>query len=149
MSLNVESGLDAMMTQGIVPLYVVASDPLPYPDLERVPRLGAGGEPDRRLSAMFATDRDEARALAHAVSTYVGFGRVIAAPAGLPDPLRSCLEQAVWAALQDPALAAAAARARRTLAIADAAQVRRDLAAARAAVMRIVPIAAEAARRAR
>ena len=148
-SLNVESGLDAIGPEGITPLFLVAPEPVPYAQLERVPRLGAPStlEPQRR--DQFAGASADARELGDAIGTYLGFGRIVAAPAGLHDSVRRCLQHAVWTALRDPELAVAAARAQRTLAVATADQAQREMAAARAAIVRILPIAAAAARRAR
>lgn len=149
LSLDLESGLDAFGPQGIIPLFTASRDPLVHPLFKGILRFGAGGEMDRRTAALFATNHDEAWALGEAVSAFVGFGRLIGAPPRLPAALAQCLEDAVWNALSDPALTAAAERAQRTLAIASAVDTRREIGATRAAVSRIQPVATEAARRVR
>jgi len=149
MSLSIETGLDALAPDRVIPLLLVTSERLPWPQLQAVPRLtGDDGLAGRRPD-LFASEPAEILQLGEAVRDYLAFGRIIAGPGGIPDTRRRCLEDAVRTALRDPGLAAAAARAQRTLAVADAAQVRADVDRARAAVTRILPIAAAAARRTR
>ncbi|MGD8276726.1 MAG: tripartite tricarboxylate transporter substrate-binding protein [Gemmatimonadota bacterium] len=149
MSISIESVVDVLGADRLTPLLLATSRPLSHPELDAVPRLRGESGLLRQRPDLFDADPAEADGLAAAIETYLDFGRVIAAPARLAAPLRRCLEQGVIAALRDPALEAAAQRAGRTLDIADASRVRASVAAARAAVARIVPIAAEAARRAR
>jgi tripartite-type tricarboxylate transporter receptor subunit TctC len=146
MSLSLESGLDAIGPDRVVPLLMVTPEPLA--EAGAVPGLGGDAGLERRRPELFAADPVEVGELVAAIRDYLEFGRVIAAPAGLPDPLRRCLEDAVWTALRDPGLAAAAARAQRTLAALDAETTRNGVERTRAAVARILPIATRAARRA-
>lgn len=149
MSISIESVLDVLGPDRLTPLLLASSRPLPYPALEAVPRLRGDAGLLRERPELFDADRDLADGLAAAIEAYLEFGRVIAAPARLAEPLRRCLEEGTMAALRDPALGAAARRAGRTLDIADAARVRASIDATRAAISRIRPIALEAARRAR
>jgi tripartite-type tricarboxylate transporter receptor subunit TctC len=149
MSISIESMLDVLGPDRLTPLLLATSRPLPYPELDAVPRLRGEAGLLRQRPELFAADPAAAAALAEAIETYLEFGRILAAPARLPDPLRRCLEDGVQAALRDPGLDAAARRAGRTLDVANADQVRSAVGDARAAVARIRPIAAEAARRTR
>jgi tripartite-type tricarboxylate transporter receptor subunit TctC len=149
MSLSIESGLDAIGPDRVIPLLLVTPERLPWPQLQAVARLtGDGGLAGRRPD-LFASEPAEVLELGAAIHDYLAFGRIIAGPGGISVALRRCLEDALRAALHDPGLAAAAARAQRTLAVADAAEARADVDRARAAVTRILPISAAAARGAR
>lgn len=149
MSFAVESGLSVIGPDRIIPLLMVTPEPMPYAEFDGVPTLTGDYGRDHLRPSLFAVGPDEVRDLGAAIRDYLDFGRIVAAPAGVSDSLRRCLEDALLTALRDPGLAAAAVRAQRTLAIASASEVRSGAEHARAAVARILPIAADAARRAR
>jgi hypothetical protein len=130
-------------------LLLITPERAPSQKLAGVPQLVGESGLVRQRPALFPREPAQVREIAAAIDTYLRMGRLYAAPAGLPDALGRCLEQGVWAALNDAGFRAAAERAGRSLAIAPADQVRREIAATREAIARVVPIALEAERRAR
>lgn len=128
------------------PLLQVTSEPSSTGDgpqadvLAGVPRLGgADGVAQRRASR---TGRTRERALqeSRALDALTAAGRVIVAPAGLPDAERRCLETAVARALAEPAFRAAAARAKLSIEPTAAATARTDIKRAEAALAELAPI---------
>lgn len=89
------------------------------------------------------------RALAGQLVTFTSLGRLVVAPAGLPEELRGCLEAAVGSVLADPRFHASASRANRPLDVASATEVRRELSEASAAFTDLLRIVERAARRVR
>jgi tripartite-type tricarboxylate transporter receptor subunit TctC len=121
--------------------------------LEGVPHLGGVDGLASRRPELFASSGAggavAARARAEALVTFTSLGRLVVAPASIPEGLRRCLESAVGAALDDPDFRAAAASSNRPLTVAAAGEVRRDLDASSSALDDLLPIIERAARRAR
>jgi hypothetical protein len=87
--------------------------------------------------------------LVSALSGYLGAGRLIAAPAKLPDEPRRCLEDALRTVLGGRQLQSSARRAGRALSPAFGDELRRDVGDARRHVATILPVVNEARRRVR
>ncbi len=121
--------------------------------LEGVPHLGGvDGLASRRPELLASSETGgvaAARARAEALVTFTSLGRLVVAPAGISGRLRSCLESAVWAALDDPGFRAASASSNRPLNVATAAEVRRNLDASSSSLDDLLPIIERAAQRAR
>lgn len=120
---------------GLVPLMRFMPEGDPAGDGRRVAGLlGSRSLPETRpeLFADLAKAREDVRA----IEAMIGVGRVIAAPPGLPDGLRRCLEAALLSCLSAPALIEDARRAGRSLDPAPAAEVLRHVEIARRAAAR-------------
>jgi tripartite-type tricarboxylate transporter receptor subunit TctC len=149
LSVALDTAMDQIRAGDIVPLATVMADGVGASRLTSVPHLtGEDGLLQQRPD-LFPGEPSRSRALAEAIRTYLGVGRLIAAPAGLPDEIRRCLESALRAALTAPAFEAAAARAGRAIDVAFGDDVRSGLPAARAAAGLLLPLTAAAARRLR
>jgi tripartite-type tricarboxylate transporter receptor subunit TctC len=110
--------------EGLVPLLRLApvADERPDPSPGRVPELfGADGLVARRPELL--SDPGQAATDAEALEALLRIGRLVAAPAGLPGPVASCLRDAVAKGLADPELQTRADRVGRHLAPATARQV--------------------------
>lgn len=145
-SLNYETIQPAVESGELRVLLQCSDRPLsPHPALRDVPLLvGSEGAAARRATALgrsAADAGDEARGL----TQFIGCGMVAAAPPGLPEPLRNCLREALFAAAHTSRFQDAAARSRRSLDIAAGGPAHDELIAARASVRRFLPILREAA----
>jgi tripartite-type tricarboxylate transporter receptor subunit TctC len=145
-SLNYETIQPAVESGDLRVLLQCSDQPMsPHPALRDVPLLlGPGGAAARRAAALGRSPADavdEARGLIQ----FIGCGMVAAAPSGLPEPLRDCLREAMFAAARTPAFQEAAARSRRTLDVAAGGPAHDELIAARASARRFLPILRAAA----
>jgi tripartite-type tricarboxylate transporter receptor subunit TctC len=148
LSLSAETAIDQIGSGDVIPLAMVIPDGGATPGLPDIPALsGPGGIVQQRPD--LTPDRERALALAETINQYLSAGRLIAAPAGLPDETKRCLDEGLRPVLSGSELRAAAARAGRSLSIAFGDDVRRDVAAARVAVTRLQPVSADAQRRVR
>jgi tripartite-type tricarboxylate transporter receptor subunit TctC len=148
LSLSAETAIDQIGSGDVIPLAMVIPDGGATPGLPDIPALsGPGGIVQQRPD--LTPNRERALALAETINQYLSAGRLIAAPAGLPDEMRRCLESGLQRVLPGRELLAAATRAGRTLSIAFGDELRRDVDSARAAVTLLQPVSADAQRRVR
>jgi tripartite-type tricarboxylate transporter receptor subunit TctC len=123
------------------------------PVLDDVPQLGGEDGLAVRRPELFSpspqSGTGSVRARADQLVTFTSLGRLVVAPRGVPDRLRSCLETAVSSVLEDPGFRASASAANRPLDVASAADVRGELAEASAAFTGLLPAVERAARKAR
>jgi tripartite-type tricarboxylate transporter receptor subunit TctC len=110
------------------------------PALDGVGWLGGEeGWAVRRLTAGGRT-REQARHDAHALTSLLGAGTIVAAPRGLPSDRLTCLRAAFVTATAAPAFRQAATAARRTLDIAGGEEARAVLTAAEDQLARFAPL---------
>jgi tripartite-type tricarboxylate transporter receptor subunit TctC len=110
---------------------------------EALPALtGTGGYAARRARTA-GGDAQAAMRHAGALAQVAQAGRLLAAPAGLPDSLAQCLEQALGQAMASAQFKAAARRAGLTIAATGAAPARQETLAAQAALLSLQNLLAE------
>ena len=147
-SLSMETAVDQVASGDVVPLATVLPEGVEAPGLADVPTLnGPSGILVQRPD--LTPNRERALALADTIRQYLSAGRLVAAPAKLPDGIRRCLESGLEPVLSSRELLATATRAGRSLSIAFGDELRRDIEAARAAVTRLQAVSADAQRRVR
>ncbi|MFD0979807.1 tripartite tricarboxylate transporter substrate-binding protein [Tropicimonas aquimaris] len=86
-----------------------------HPSLEGVPVVGGPDGAARRRAVAMGEDPEVTVGLMDALVEILQAGRIVVAPAGLPEQFRACLEDRVHLALNDPEFIAAAEKARRPL----------------------------------
>lgn len=147
-SLTVDTTIDQIKSGDAIPLVTVFPEASELPALQGVPSLDG---PQGLIAQQPRLFPNPARAalLVNALSHYIGAGRLIGAPARLPDETRRCLEDALRSVLTGRELQASAVRAGRTLSVAFAEELRRDVSEARRHVASIVPVVNEARSRVR
>ena len=146
-SLTVETAIDQIKSGDAIPLVTVVPE-VTSAVFDDVPSLDGPKGLIRTQPKLFA-DPDRAALLVDALAGYLGAGRLIAAPAKLPDETRLCLADALRSVLSGPELQASAQRAGRALSPAFGEELRRDVRNARTHVGTIVPVVNEARRRVR
>ena len=123
---------------GLVPLLrLTRSEGVPGQP-EMAPALIGSGSLIETHPELFR-DPAKAREQASALEAVTAVGRIAAAPAGLPESLRVCLESAVFDAAVSPGAAERATRMRRVLAPLPAAETIRAIRAGREAAARLRP----------
>jgi tripartite-type tricarboxylate transporter receptor subunit TctC len=153
-SSDMGSTLSSIRARRLVPILQMGRRPSRLvPVLDGVPHLGGEDGLAARRPELFSPSADSgtgtARARADRLLTFTSLGRLVVAPRGVRDGLRSCLETAVASALEHPGFRASASAADRPLDVASAAEVRGELADASAAFTALLPAVERAARRAR
>ena len=128
---NLDS-LDGQMQAGeLIPLLQLTAS---AGSREKIPELGGvDGIASQRAAATGRTPAQAAQ-MASNLAAVVGAGRMVAAPAQLPEPIASCLEAALREVLQNEELLQAADRAKLGIDYRDSAAAHRDLLAAADAV---------------
>ena len=148
LSVAIETAVDQIASGDVIPLATVIPHGVATAEFSDVAALsGPGGILERRPDLV--PDPERARDLATSIHQYLSAGRLVAAPAGLPDEIRRCLESGLRAVLTGGELRAASERAGRSLSIAFGEELHRDISAARAAAARLKPVSDDAQRRVR
>lgn len=125
MSVNFYSAISEIDAGELRPVLQITETPIAdHPVLRGVPVLGGGkGLAVRRAGDAAGEAENDAAALA----TLAGAGRLIAAPRGMNDGLRQCMESALLDVLRSPEFAAAAVNARLPLDVAPGSEATREL----------------------
>jgi hypothetical protein len=114
--------VDRIESGDLLPLMQISSERISdHPALDGVPLLGGDGGVAARRAAETGGNVEEAVADAEALIGLISAGRLVVAPLSIEPELRRCLEDALVAALHDPAFRDAAGRAKRSLDVADGA----------------------------
>lgn len=147
-SLTAETAIDQVRSGDAIPIVTVFPEATDEAAFRAVPSLVG---PDGLLARQPGYFPDPARAatLVNSLSHYLGAGRLIAAPAGLPDEPRRCLEAGLRSVLTGGPFQASAERAGRSLSVAFGEELHRDVRDARQGVASLVPVVNEARRRIR
>ena len=114
----------------------IADDPL----LENIPLLGGRDGIAALRASGLGLDVDKAVDRARAVEALISAGRVIAAPAGLPDDLKGCVQAAVLATLESDGFAADIQRSNMALDIASGPATIHALAISQPEFEQLIPI---------
>jgi tripartite-type tricarboxylate transporter receptor subunit TctC len=145
-----ESILDRVESGDLRPLLQTSDRPISdISKLDGVPVLGGGkGVAAERAEAL---GHDPARAAedASALAALIGAGRLLVAPKGLAPQLETCMTTAVSETLDGGELRAAAAKAKRTLDVADGQESLADLQQAIAGGRRFLPAVRDAVKKLR
>ena len=120
---------------GLIPLVRLTRSEGLSGQQERAPALTGPGSVIEEHPELFR-DPATAREQAGAIEALGQAGRIAAAPAGVPESLRACLESAVFTAAASPDAAGRATRMGRVMAPLPAAEARRVIRAGRAAAAR-------------
>jgi tripartite-type tricarboxylate transporter receptor subunit TctC len=147
-SLTADTAIDQIKSGDAIPLVTVVPYATGSPGFDGVPSL-EGPQGLIHLKPELFADPGRAALLVNALSGYLGAGRLIAAPAKLPDESRLCLEDALRSVLGGRELQLSARRAGRALSPAFGDELRRDVREARRHIGSIVPVVDEARRRVR
>ena len=111
-----------------------------HPSLKDVPVMAGDDGLVAELARGSGRDPAAAAAQASALAETIAAGRIVAAPTDLPEPLATCLDQAVGAALTDPGFVASVEQAGRSLDTARGTDVHKVLTTARDAAADLVPV---------
>lgn len=117
---NFESTMALIEAGDLRPLLQVGDTPVAvHPALVHVPLLGGEEGVAVRRARELGSDTEQAKKNASALAAVIGAGRVLAAPRGMDGKLQRRLEGAFHRTLTNPEFVAAAARANRSLDVAD------------------------------
>ena len=127
-SFNFESVLSHIENGDLRPLMQLTDEVISsHPSLKGVPLLGGEEGVAARRAAGLGRSRKEAVTEARALSALIGAGRLIVAPPGLDKTLSICMEKVLTETLTSAGFRDAAAKAKRSLDIADGKTSREDL----------------------
>lgn len=147
-SITAETAVDQIRAGDATPIVTVVPGANGIAGLEGVPSLDGAEGLLRRQPDLFP-EPGRAATLTDAISRYLGAGRLVAAPAKLPDEIRRCFEEGFRSALGASAFQASARRSGRSLSVAFGGEMHRDVGAGRLAATTLVPVVADARRRIR
>jgi tripartite-type tricarboxylate transporter receptor subunit TctC len=118
-SVNFYSAFPEIEAGDLRPVLQITDSPIAgHPSLEHVPVLGGDNGFAARRAADQGGDRVEAAAMAAALTSLAGAGRLIAAPPGIKPDLRQCMEEALVNVLGSPEFVKAARAAKLPLDVA-------------------------------
>lgn len=119
MSVNFYSGIREIEAGDLRPLLQISDSPIAdHPTLANVPLLGGGDGLAARWVRDAGRDPVDAAANTEALAVLAGAGRLIAAPLGMEEALRQCMENVLLGVLRDPEFVSAADRMRLSLDVA-------------------------------
>ncbi len=144
---NIDSARRYVESGELLPLLQVNGSPGAF--APAVPSLGGPDGLARRRALATGRTAEQAERAAEALGSILGSGRVIVAPADLPEPLAACLGAVLIDALRSDELRAAAARAKLKIEPADRETARQDLLAAARQLEQFQPLLDAAVRRLR
>jgi len=149
-SYNFESILNQIENGDVRPLMQISYEPISsHPSLAGVPLLGSQKGMAARHASDSGRDVNEAVTDTRALSKLIGVGRLIVAPPGLDKTLSICMERVLNETLTAEDFKAAAAKAHRSLDIADGKTSREDLRVVTQAMSKFVPLIQEAIKKIR
>jgi tripartite-type tricarboxylate transporter receptor subunit TctC len=145
-----ESILDHVESGDLRPLLQTSDQPISKTAvLTGVPVLGGGEGIAAKRAVRLGRDPERAVEDASALAALIGAGRLLVAPKGLDPDLAECMKTAVSETLANSELRAAAAKAKRTLDVADSEESLADLQQAIAGGRRFLPAVREAVKKLR
>ena len=125
---NFESTVSLIEEGDLRPLLQVGDTPVAsHPALAHVPLLGGENGVAARRAHELGSDVEHAKKTATALAEVIGAGRVIVGPLGMEDGIRGRLESALHKTMTSPKFVVAAARANRSLDVADGTTARAAL----------------------
>jgi tripartite-type tricarboxylate transporter receptor subunit TctC len=140
-SLQFDSAVGQIEAGELRPLLQVSDAPVAdHASLSAVPVLGGPDGIAAKRATQLGKDPQEAALRADTLAAFIGAGRVVAVPAGLPTGLSACLETGLLEALADPGFREAAAKAQQAVEPAGRGETQATLDAAAAGFPLLEPI---------